>query len=224
VTATDDTSPPAQQGAPTFAPEPQKRRGMLRRLYDWVLHWSETPHATPALFGLSLAESSFFPIPPDVLLAPLCLGDRAKAFRFAFWCSLASVLGGILGYLIGAFLWEGTGMSQLFFDYVPGFTQAKFDQVQRLYEDWNFWIVFAAAFTPIPFKVITITAGVFGINFPMFLVASAIGRSARFYLIASLLYWFGAPVQRFLDKHLGWVTLALVALGVAGFVVLKYAV
>jgi len=195
---------------------------MLRRLYDWVLHWAETKHATPALFTLSLAESSFFPIPPDVLLVPLCLGDRSKAFRFAFWCSLASIIGGVVGYAIGAFLWEGAGVRELFFDYVPGFTPAVFASVQSNYENWNFWIVFAAGFTPIPFKVITITAGVFGINFWMFLLASIISRSARFYLVAFLLNRYGARVQTLIDRYFGWITLAVCVVGIGGFVALKY--
>jgi membrane protein YqaA with SNARE-associated domain len=198
------------------------RRGLLRRLYDWVLHWADTPYATPALFLLSLAESSFFPIPPDVLLIALCLGERHKAFRFAFWCSVASVLGGILGYGIGAFLWETAGIKEFFFAYVPGFTPEVFYRVRDHYEEWNFWIVFVAAFTPIPYKVITITAGVCGIGFPMFLLASAVGRSARFYLVAWLLHRYGAPIQRILDRYLGIITLAIAAVGILGFLALKY--
>ena len=201
----------------------EKRPNPIKRLYNWVLSWADTPYGTPALFLLSLAESSFFPIPPDVLLIALCLGDRQKSFRFAFWCSVASVVGGIGGYAIGAFLWETAGLQEFFYAYVPGFTREVFANVQRLYETNNFWIVFVAAFTPIPYKVITITAGVFGISFPMFLIASAVGRSARFYLVAALLWRFGAPVQRVLDKHLGWFTLALAVLGIGGFVALKYA-
>ncbi len=210
------TSPPAADLAP---PPP---RGLLRRLYAWVLHWANTPHGVKALVVLSLAESSFFPIPPDVLLIALCLGDRSKSFRFAFWCSLASVLGGVAGYAIGAFLWHDTGLQEFFFQYVPGFTPERFHSVQSYYERWDLWIVFVAAFTPIPYKVITITAGVFGINFPLFLLASIVGRSARFYLVAALLRRFGAPVQRVLDRHLGWFTLALAALGIGGFALLKF--
>ncbi len=201
---------------------PAKKKNLLRRLYDWVLHWAETPYGTPALFVMSFAESSFFPIPPDVLLVALCLGDRARAFRFAFWCSVASVLGGLAGYAIGAFLWTGAGIDQFFFNYVPGFTPEVFSEVTAYYETWNFWIVFVAAFTPIPYKVITITAGVCGIGLPMFLVASIVGRSARFYLVAWVLRRWGEPASRILDKHLGWITTALAALGIGGFVALKY--
>lgn len=215
------TTAPSPLPAPPQDATP-RRRGLLRRLYDWVLHWADTPYGTPALFVLSLAESSFFPIPPDVLLIALCLGDRTRAFRYAFWCSVASVLGGIAGYGIGAFLWETAGLQEFFFTYVPGFTPELFEKVRGHYEEWNFWIVFVAAFTPIPYKVITITAGVCDISFPLFVLASAIGRSARFYLVAWLLHRYGAPVQRVLDKHLGWLTFALAALGIGGFLALKY--
>ena len=206
--------------SPTKAPAPKK--GLLRRLYAWVLHWADTPYGTPALATMSFAESSFFPIPPDVLLVALCLGDRTRAFRFAFWCSVASVLGGLAGYGIGAFFWDIEAVQSFFYHYV--FSEKTFADVTKLYEDWNFWIVFIAAFTPIPYKVITITAGVCGIGLPMFIVASVIGRSARFYLVAWALWRFGEPASRMLDKHLGWITTALAALGIGGFVALKYLV
>lgn len=207
--------------APPASPAP-KSKNPLRRLYDWVLHWADTPYGTPALATMSFAESSFFPIPPDVLLVALCLGRRDHAFRFAFWCSLASVVGGLAGYAIGAFLWDLQAVQDFFFGYV--FSHATFDKVAGLYETWNFWIVFVAAFTPIPYKVITITAGVFCISLPMFVIASAIGRSARFYLVAWVLWRYGEPARRFLDKHLGWVSTALAALGIGGFVAIKYLV
>ncbi len=195
---------------------------MIRRLYDWVLHWAYTPHALIALIVLSFAESSFFPIPPDVLLLPLCFGYREKAMKFAFWCTVASVAGGIAGYWIGATLWDG-GVDRFFFDYVPGFTPERFTQIHDLYEEWNFWIVFAAGFTPIPYKVITISAGAFGVNFPVFVLASALGRGARFFLVAWLCRKFGAPIQEFIEKRLGLMSIAFVVLLVGGFVLLKYA-
>ena len=150
-----------------------------RRIYDWTLAWAYRPSAAVALFLLSLAESSFFPVPPDVLLMPLVLGNRRKWFRYAFLCSLASVIGGVLGYCIGWGAWQA--VDWIFFDYVPGFTPEVFATVRRQYERYNFWVVFTAGFTPIPFKVITITAGVFGTGekvsspylfFGVFLVAS----------------------------------------------------
>lgn len=191
----------------------------IRRMYDWVLSWAHTRYGTPALATLSFAESSVFPIPPDVLLIALCLGDRRKWVWFAAVCSLASLLGGLLGYLIGWGFWSV--VDQWFYAYVPGFTPEAFEKVRGLYAKWDFWIVFVAAFTPIPYKVITITAGVFGINLAAFCVATAIGRSARFFLVAFLIYWFGEPITRFIDKWFNWLTLLFVALLIGGFLALR---
>ena len=191
----------------------------IRRMYDWVLSWAHTRYGTPALATLSFAESSVFPIPPDVLLIALCLGDRRRWVWFAAVCSLASLLGGLLGYLIGWGFWSV--VDQWFYAYVPGFTPEAFEKVQGLYEKWDFWIVFIAAFTPIPYKVITITAGVFGINLAAFAVATIIGRSARFFLVAFLIYWFGEPITRFIDKWFNWLTLLFVALLIGGFLALR---
>ncbi len=193
---------------------------LLRRLYDWVLHWAQTPYGMPALFLLAFAESSFFPIPPDVLLIALCLGMRQKWFRYALVCSVASVLGGWFGYLIGWGAWSA--VDQLFFAYVPGFTEEVFANVQAKYEKWNFWVVFTAAFTPIPFKVFTIAAGVFGINFVKFTLAAVVGRSARFFLVAGLLYWFGEPIRKFIDKWFNLLTLLFTIIFIGSFVILKY--
>lgn len=191
----------------------------IRRLYDWVLSWAETPYGNWALFLLAFAESSFFPIPPDFLLIALCIGERAKCFRFALVCSVASLLGGIAGYLIGWGAWAA--VDDVFFNYVPGFNHHQFERVQHLYDSYNFWIVFVAAFTPIPFKVITITAGVFGINFPMFVIGSVIGRSARFFLVAWMLHHFGAPIRDFIDKYFNILTVVGTALLIGGFYVIK---
>jgi len=201
-----------------------------RRVYDWTLAWAYRPSAAVALFVLSLAESSFFPVPPDVLLMPLVLGNRKKWFRYAFLCSLASVIGAVIGFAIGWLLW-GAGVNELFFNYVPGFTEKVFDDVSELYDRYNFWIVFTAGFTPIPFKVITITAGVFGTGpkvpnpgmfFTVFLVASIVSRSARFFLVAGLMRVFGAKITPFIDKYFNWLALLFAALLVGGFVVIKY--
>ena len=191
----------------------------LRKLYDWVLSWAETPYGLLVLVILSFTEASVFPIPPDVLLIALCLGDRTKWFKFADWCSAASLVGGMLGYGIGWGLWNA--VDQWFYAYVPGFSVEKFDLVQGLYEKYNFMVVFAAAFTPIPYKVITITAGVFGISFPIFMVASVVGRSARFFLVAFLLRRYGLPIKEFIDKRFNLVTVVFVLLLIAGFLVLK---
>jgi membrane protein YqaA with SNARE-associated domain len=203
-----------------------------RRVYDWTLAWAYRPSASLALFVLSFAESSFFPVPPDVLLMPLTLGNRKRWAWYAGLCSLASVLGAVGGFLIGALLWEG-GVDQLFYTYVPSVDQEGFEKVSRYYSDWNFWIVFTAGFTPIPFKLITITAGVFATSdavvstwgfFGIFVLASAISRSARFFLVAGLMRRFGARITPFIDKYFNWLALLFTALLIGGFVVVKYVI
>ena len=200
--------------------------GLTRRLYDWVLHWAETPYGLWALFILAFAESSFFPIPPDVLLIALATGLPKKSFKFALWCSVASLLGGILGYLIGQFLWysggEYSSVATFFFQYIPGFTEARFQSVGQLFEHYNFWVVFTAGFTPIPYKVITISAGVFDINFMMFIIASAVGRSARFFLVGALIYYFGKPIRAWIDRWFNLLVVAFTVLLIGGFVIIKY--
>jgi membrane protein YqaA with SNARE-associated domain len=199
---------------------PPQRRGPLRRLYDWVLHWADTPYAVPALFGLSFAESSFFPIPPDVLLIALCIGNVQRSYRYAFWCSIASVLGGIAGYGIGMFAWDQ--LRDVFYAWVPGVDADSVARVSALYDQHDFWIVFVAAFTPIPYKVITILAGVCAIHFPMFVLASAIGRSARFFLVAWLFRRYGPPIKDFIERRFALVTIAGTALLIGGFLAIKY--
>lgn len=198
----------------------------LRRLYDWVLHWAETPYGPVALFVLAFAESMFFPVPPDVLLIALCLGKRKKAWYFALICSVASVLGGMGGYGIGHFLWlaDGsfTGVAQFFFDHIPGFDEELYIEMARRFEEWGFEIIFAAGFTPIPYKVFTISAGAFDVSFPLFLFASVISRSARFFLVAGLIWKFGTPIKAFIDKYFNWLALAFTALLIGGFVLIKY--
>ena len=191
----------------------------LKRLYDWVLGWGDHAYGTAALAVLAFAESSFFPIPPDVLLIALCLGNRRRWLYFAGVCALASVLGACVGYWIGATAWAQ--VDQIFFDYVPGFTPALFESVRAKYELYNFWIVFVAAFTPIPYKVITVTAGVFGIAFIPFAIASLVGRAARFVLVAFLLYYFGPPIKDFIDRWFNVLTLVFTILLVGGFMALR---
>lgn len=192
----------------------------LRRLYEWVLSWADTPYGPAALALLAFTESSIFPVPPDVLLIALCIGQRTKAFRFALICSIASVVGGAFGYLIGWALWHG--VDQFFYQYVPGFTEEGFESVRQLYERYNFWVVFVAAFTPIPYKIITVAAGVFVINFPMFMIASVIGRSLRFYLVAGLLYLFGERVRTFIDTWFNLLVIVFTLLLLGGVLALKY--
>ena len=193
---------------------------LVRRLYDWVLHWAYTPFGAPALFLLAFAESSFFPIPPDVLLLALCISVPAKSFRFALICSLGSVLGGMGGYGIGMVLWEG--VSGYFYAYVPGFTPQVFHQVQNLFSTYDFWAIFAAGFTPIPYKVFTIGAGVFDINFPVFVLASTVGRSLRFFLVAWLIFRFGPAMRAFIEKYFNLLTIVFVVLLVGGFIVIRH--
>ncbi|UCD30673.1 MAG: DedA family protein [Planctomycetota bacterium] len=196
-----------------------------RRLYDWVLHWADTPYGGLALFLMSFAESSFFPVPPDVLLAPLVLGNRRKWLRFAFWCSLASVLGGALGYLIGMTVWGA--IDQTVFSWnIPGITPQNFAKATSWYEKYNFWIIFAAGFTPLPYKVATISAGMFfGKSMPMFLVfaiASTTSRTARFFLVAGLMGRYGATIKPFIDKYFNLLCIVFVLLLIGGFAVIKY--
>jgi membrane protein YqaA with SNARE-associated domain len=171
------------------------------------------------LFVLSFAESSFFPIPPDILLIALALSMPSKALYFAGICSVASVLGGMAGYGIGWGLWEV--VQNLFFDYVPGFSHQAFEKIKGKYELYNFWVVFTAGFTPIPYKVITISAGVFKVNFPVFVFASAASRSARFFLVGWLIYKYGAPVKGFIDRYFNVLTIVFTVLLIGGFVLIK---
>jgi membrane protein YqaA with SNARE-associated domain len=199
----------------------------LRKLYDWVLHWADTPHGSAAIFILAFAESSFFPIPPDALLIALVLGSSRKAFRFAFICLAGSVLGALFGYAIGHYLWwtpggEFTSIANFFFNNIPGFNETTFYEIQKLYKEYDFWIIFTAGFTPIPYKLITISSGAFNINIIMFIVASIISRGARCYLVALLLWKFGPAIKNFIDKYFNWLAIAFTILLVGGFVVIKY--
>jgi len=196
------------------------RPGWIRRLYDWVLHWAETPYGPAALFVLAFAESSFFPIPPDPLLIALCLGAPARSLRFATICTVGSVLGGMVGYGIGAGAWHM--VDQWFFAYVPGVTPEAFEMVRGMYDRWDFWAVFIAGLTPIPYKVFTLSGGVFEINFATFVVASVLSRGMRFFVVAALIYRFGPPIARFIDKYFDLLAVAFVVLLVGGFVVIKY--
>jgi len=196
-----------------------------RRLYDWVLHWANTPYGGPALFVMSFAESSFFPIPPDVLLAPLVLGNRRKWLAYALTCSVASVLGGVLGYAIGATVWGL--IDQLVFGlHLPGLNEANFLKAQAWYEEWNFWVVFVCGFTPLPYKVCTISAGLFfgwkAMPFAVFLLASAVSRSARFFLVAGLMGLVGPTVKPLIDRYFNLLCVAFVLLLIGGFAAIRY--
>ncbi len=278
-----------------------------RRLYNWVLHWADTRYGTPALILLAFSESSFFPIPPDVLLMALGISKPKRAFYYATVCSIASVIGGLFGYLIGFALWnpvgapilrslhlltpasqqvrvvaiegktitvdapEGVGVDAsrwsqwlglarpsedgsrvvvhrdlLHRDFAPTTPQSPersyeakqttlplaagetaylmtdtYHQARALYEKYDFWIVFAAAFTPIPYKVFTILSGLLQMRLIPFLIASAIGRSARFFLVGTLIYAFGEPVKRFIDRYFNLISLAFFVLLVFFFYILS---
>jgi len=212
-----------------------KRRNVLRRLYDWVLHWAETPYGPWALFLLAFAESSFFPIPPDVLLIALAIAIPARSFRYALIATVGSLLGGMAGYGIGWGLWEAlgdypaavaavptiTGGGGLF-KYVPGFTPEVFNLVRSKYGQHAVETVFAAAFTPIPYKVITITAGVCKINFLLFVLASTVGRAGRFFLVAGLIRLFGERIRSFIEKYFNLLSILFGILLVGGFAVIRY--
>ena len=191
---------------------------MLRRLYDWVLHWAETPYGSWALFILAFCESSFFPIPPDVLLIALAISIPKKSFKYALICSVGSVLGGCLGYLIG---WQFMGVLGNRIIEFYGLTD-KVHYIETLFREYDAWAIGIAGFTPIPYKVFTISAGIFNINFFIFLLASAISRSARFFLVGALIYRFGAGIQSFIDKYFDILAVSFTVLLVGGFILIKF--
>ncbi len=193
---------------------------IVKRLYDWTLSWGDSRWGGWALFFLALAESSFFPIPPDVLLIALCLGVVTRSFRYAFICLAGSIIGAVIGYAIGFFLWQNpsgeyTALANWFFQHV--FSMESFQNVGALYDKYNFWIVFTAGFTPLPYKVFTISGGLFHINFAMFIVASIISRGLRFFLIAGLIWKFGAPIKGFIDKYFNLLAIAFTVLLIGSF-------
>jgi membrane protein YqaA with SNARE-associated domain len=244
-----------------------KKPGLIKRLYNWVLHWAETPYAVPALFVLALAESSFFPIPPDALLIVMCLGLVARSFRYAAWCSVGSVVGGVLGYYIGYFFLATVGVKIINFYHAWEIVVRLADQ----YSAYGVWFLGTAGFTPIPYKVFTIITGAFdaiangnisvatimgnvtpvltdGVTDPAaladvqnrlglmenqltgmkemglgtFMLVSAISRSARFFLVAALIYFFGERIRTFIEKYFNLLTIAFVVLLVLGFVLIKF--
>jgi membrane protein YqaA with SNARE-associated domain len=191
---------------------------MLRRLYDWVMDLSAHPRAIWALAAVAFVESSFFPIPPHAMLVPMVLADRAKAWAYAAVTTVASVIGGILGYAIGFFLFEIAGKPILDF---YGQTEAFASFAER-YNEWGAWIVFIAGVTPFPYKVITIASGATQLSFVVFMVASILARGLVFTVIAGLLYWFGPPIRDFIERRLGLVTAVFVVLLFGGFLAIKY--
>ena len=185
--------------------QPEKRRGIIRWLYDWTMANASGRRAWAALFAVSFAESSFFPIPPDVMLIPMVLADRKRALLLAAWCTLASVLGGMAGYAIGALLYDSLG-KWLIAAYGYGDALGTF---RAFYAEWGAWLILAKGLLPIPYKIVTILSGFAGYNFPLFVALSALTRGARFGLEAALLYRFGEPVRAFIEKRLEYTMLVV---------------
>jgi len=200
--------------------KPLVRRGPLRRLYDWVLSWADSPRGTQALAAISFAESSFFPIPPDVLQIALSVAKPRRSFFYAAVSAVASVAGGVAGWAIGAGLWHLT--APWFFAYVPGFSAEKFQYVESLYQGNAFLAIFAAAFTPIPYKVFTIAAGACAVPLGTLVVASALGRGMRFFIVAAVTFFFGTTAKHVLDRYLEPATIVVAVAIVGGFVAIKF--
>jgi membrane protein YqaA with SNARE-associated domain len=195
----------------------------MRRLYNWVLNWADSPYSVTALFLLAFTESVFFPVPPDVLLIALALGAAGKAFRYAFICTIGSVSGALAGYALGTFIWlrpggEFSGVAMFFFNNIPGFSVELFNNIKTLFNNYDFWVIFTAGFTPIPYKVFTISAGVFDLNILMFFIASLVSRGARFFLVAWLIWKFGPGIKSFIERYLNWVAIGITA-GIIGVVI-----
>jgi membrane protein YqaA with SNARE-associated domain len=191
---------------------------MMRRSYDWMMRQAAHERAPQALFWVAFIESSFFPIPPDVMLIPMVLASRLKAWSYAAVATVGSVIGGVFGYLIGYFFFEGIGLPILNF-YGKA---ATFDEFARWFNDWGVWILVIKGMTPFPYKILTITAGVTHMPLVPFMLASVVARSMRFYLVAGLLYLFGEPIRSFIEKRLSLVTTAFVVLLIGGFVAVKF--
>ncbi|MFN3531030.1 MAG: YqaA family protein [Candidatus Brocadia sp.] len=194
-----------------------KKAGLHRRLYDWTLHWAHTPYGTIALFALAFCESSFFPVPPDVLLMALAFSIPKKSFKYAAICSVGSVLGGCFGYFIGYKFFEFVGLPILNFYGIMD----KFNFVKEKYNANAFATISVVGFTPIPYKLFTIAAGVCKINLWIFIIASAVSRSGRFFIVAGLVYLFGPKIKDFIDRYFNIISIAFVVLLIAGFFVVK---
>ena len=196
------------------------KRGLLRSLYEWTMANASGRHAWAALFAISFAESSFFPIAPDVMLMPMVLADRKRAFLLAAWCTLASVLGGMLGYAIGSLLYDSLGQWVI---RVYGYGD-KIDEFRSFYAEWGAWVILVKGALPIPYKLVTILSGFAGYNFWMFVILSAITRGARFGAEAALLYRFGEPIREFIEKRLELAMLLIVGTIIAGLIMAKFVI
>ena len=196
-----------------------ERPSLLRRLYDWCLAAAHKPHALWTMGAISFAESSFFPVPPDVMLIPMALARPERAYAMAAWCTVASVVGGMAGYAIGALLYDsvGTWLIQLY-GYADGV-----ETFRDAYARWGAWIILLKGLTPIPYKIVTITSGFAGYNFLLFVVFSAITRGVRFFVLAFLLHRYGDRAREIIEKRLGlWVSLgaAVIVIGIVAAIYL----
>ena len=232
---------PASISAEIHQPDP--RWALHRRLYNWVLSWAETPYGLPALMVMSFVESSVFPIPPDVLMIALVLGSPTRWARLAFWCTMASVLGGMFGYAIGFAAWETVGVwivqNLAHVDLVevagrqdialPSYLLSSIgaerlggEYLFQVYDHWNAWIVFIFGLTPLPYKLVTVTAGVAQINLIIFMIASIASRGLRFFVVAWIIRTWGPPARSFVEKYFNLLAIAFVVLLIGGFAVLKF--
>lgn len=194
-----------------------QKTGVLKRLYDVCMEWIATPYGMWALFAIAFVESSFFPLPPDVFLIALCISVPTKSFRYAAICTVGSVLGGAFGYLLGVLFMDSVGTTILNWYHLT----EKFETVQNLYRQYDAWAVGAAGFTPLPYKLFTITAGAARIDFITFMVVSLVARAGRFFLVAACIWKFGAPVKKYIDKYFNLLSILFMVLLVGGFVVIK---
>jgi membrane protein YqaA with SNARE-associated domain len=209
---TEATSP-ATASTPAL-PQP-KAKGPFGALYNWVLRLAGSKHAEPALFAISFAESSFFPIPPDVMLAPMCFARPDRAWRYAIVCTIASVFGALLGYAIGYWLFESVGSQIIsFFGY-----GGKEEELRASYAEAGVWIIFIKGVTPIPFKLVTIVSGAMAFSLPIFIAACVITRAARFFLVAYLFKTFGPALAPVIEKRIGLFMIAFLIVLIGGFIV-----
>lgn len=191
---------------------------MIRALYDWTLRLAAKPRANYALGAVSFADSSFFPVPPDILLIPMVIANRRRAWRLALICTLTSVLGATAGYVIGAALFEQVARPILA---LYGYSE-RFAEFAITYNEYGAWIVLIAGLTPFPFKVVTIASGATSLDFVSFVLLCTLARGTRFYLVAGLLYAFGPPIRDFIERRLGLVFVVLLVLLIGGFAAIRY--
>lgn len=191
--------------------------GFVRKIYDWIISLSGNKHALACLFAISFIESSFFPIPPDIMLIPMILATPKQAWKIAGVCTVASVIGAYLGYIIGVYFFQLIAEPLLnFYGYLD-----KFNDFKKLYEEYGAWIVFGAGITPFPYKIITIASGVVHLNLFVFTIASVIARGLRFFIIAWLLKTYGEKMRTFIEKNLGWLSVLFLILLIGGFMLIK---